>query len=290
MLIYHDDEYVRQLKLQKLNRDFLAIPGLHMFGETDFKKAAFPLHEHIHPNRYEFTLILTGTQQYSVNSETYLLTGGDLFMTAPNEVHGSNQMPQSVARFLWFQLDISQSDGFLGLDRPFSDRLYEALIGYRRRVARMPSSDIELLSRSFSCFLADTDAQRRLGHSLFLAFLSALLLPGDDTPQITPDIQRVLDYIRSHIMSELDFDTLANVGNMSVSHLKSKFREQLGTAPREYINRLKIDCAKYLLLHDTRTVTEIAFDLNFSSSNYFASVFKQFTGFTPTEYLKMHRK
>lgn len=170
MLIYHDDEYVRQPKLQKLNRDFLAIPGLHMFGETDFKKAAFPLHEHIHPNRYEFTLILTGTQQYSVNSETYLLTGGDLFMTAPNEVHGSNQMPQSVARFLWFQLDISQSDGFLGLDRPFSDRLYEALIGYRRRVARMPSSDIELLSRSFSCFLADTDAQRRLGHSLFLAF------------------------------------------------------------------------------------------------------------------------
>lgn len=290
MLIYHDDEYVRQPKLQKLNRSFLAIPGLHMFGETDFKKAAIPLHEHIHPNRYEFTLILTGSQQYSVGSETYLLTGGDVFMTSPNEVHGSNQMPQSVARFLWFQLDISCACGFLGLDHPFSDRLYETLIGYRRRVTHIPSADIDLLSRSFQCFLADTDAQRRLGHSLFLAFLSALLLPGDDTPQITADIQRVLDYIESHIASELDFDTLADVGTMSVSHLKSKFREQLGTAPREYINRLKIDRAKELLLHGSKTITEVAFDLSFSSSNYFASVFKQFTGYTPTEYLKMNRK
>lgn len=289
MLIYNDDEYILHPKLQKLNKEFLSIPGLHMFGKTDFKKAANPLHEHIHPHRYEFTLLLNGAQQYSVGSETYLLTGGDVFMTAPDEIHGSNAMPQYVARFLWFQLDISDAEGFLGLDRPFSDRLYAALLNYRRRILRVSAADIELLNRSFSCFIADTEAQRRLGHSLFLAFLCVLLLPGGETPHISPDIQRVLSHIHSNLSSELDFETLAGIGSLSVSHLKSKFREQLGTAPREYINRLKIERAKELLCAG-RSVTETAFDLNFSSSNYFSSVFKQFTGFTPTEYLKLNRK
>lgn len=58
----------------------------------------------------------------------------------------------------------------------------------------------------------------------------------------------------------------------------------MGITPREYINSLKVEYAKNMLLDENYNITDVAFDLNFSSSNYFSSVFKQFTGFTPSQY------
>ena len=58
--------------------------------------------------------------------------------------------------------------------------------------------------------------------------------------------------------------------------------------PREYINQLKIREAKKLL-KEGRSVTEVALELGFSSSNYFAVLFKKITLYTPTEYQKWAR-
>lgn len=278
MFLFLDNDYVWEPHFKKLNSSYLAIPGLHMFGKADFKRAIIPLEEHSHPDCYEFVAVLSGTQSYSIGSEIFPLTGGDVFMTSPGEIHGSGKAPQQMAHFLWFQINISDPDSFLGLSAPFALSLAQRIANYRLRICKVSSSDLELLSRSFSCFAAKGAESHRLGHSLFLSFLSALLL--------APDIQRVLNYIENNLSADLDFFTLAHVGNLSVSRLKTKFKEQLRTTPREYINRLCIEQAKNLLLHSSRSVTEIAFELNFSSSSYFSSVFKQFTGYTPTDYLK----
>lgn len=65
-------------------------------------------------------------------------------------------------------------------------------------------------------------------------------------------------------------------------------KEQLGITPHSYILALKIDSAKIYLKSTRKSITEVAYLLNFSSSNHFASVFKKYTGYTPT-YFRNHR-
>ena len=67
------------------------------------------------------------------------------------------------------------------------------------------------------------------------------------------------------------------------------FLKTTGLNPKEYILRKKIEFAKQMLKHD-RNITGIAFDLGFSSSQSFATVFKKLTCTTPSNYKKQHKE
>ena len=59
--------------------------------------------------------------------------------------------------------------------------------------------------------------------------------------------------------------------------------------PREYINQLKIREAKRML-RENQSVTRVALDLGFGSSNYFAVLFKKITLYSPSQYQKMWKE
>ena len=59
-------------------------------------------------------------------------------------------------------------------------------------------------------------------------------------------------------------------------HLHTVFRRDIGMSPSEYIQRLKEDAS----------VTDIAYDMGFASSQHFARTFRKYLGLTPTDYRK----
>jgi AraC-like DNA-binding protein len=67
------------------------------------------------------------------------------------------------------------------------------------------------------------------------------------------------------------------------------FHKTTGLNPKEYILRKKIKFAKQMLKQD-RDITGIAFDLGFSSSQSFATVFKKLTCITPSDFKKQHKE
>ena len=78
---------------------------------------------------------------------------------------------------------------------------------------------------------------------------------------------------------------LAQIANMSVSHFKQKFKSQMGLPPREFINAERIRAAESMLLEGF-SVVDTAMELGFSSSNYFAVVFRRHLGRSPREFIK----
>ena len=103
--------------------------------------------------------------------------------------------------------------------------------------------------------------------------------------KITPDIGRTMEYIIEHLDEEIPIEELAQIALLSVSRFKQKFKDQMGTSPRNFINYNKIEEAKRKL-QENGNVTQTAMELGFSSSNYFSSVFRKFTSTSPSEYLK----
>jgi transcriptional regulator GlxA family with amidase domain len=66
--------------------------------------------------------------------------------------------------------------------------------------------------------------------------------------------------------------------------LNRQFMESLGTTPSQYWLRERIRLARERLLNLDLSVTEIASEFGFSSSQHFATAFRRIIGLTPTEY------
>ena len=75
-------------------------------------------------------------------------------------------------------------------------------------------------------------------------------------------------------------------GKLSVSknYLHRCIKETTGISPKEWINKVSILQSQLLLQDLTRSVSEIAFELNYGDPSYFGRLFKKVTGITPSEY------
>ena len=82
---------------------------------------------------------------------------------------------------------------------------------------------------------------------------------------------------------------VAGLSGYSLSRFKTRFREETGQTPALYITALRVERAKLELERTDQSVTDIAFNLGWSSGNYFCTVFKKLTGVSPLTYRRQNR-
>jgi AraC family transcriptional regulator len=100
-------------------------------------------------------------------------------------------------------------------------------------------------------------------------------------------INRVLAHISLHIGDDLDYETLCEISGFSRYHFHRLFKALTGETLGEFIRRLRLEKAAYQLIYNLHaSITDIAFSLNFSSSQNFARSFRERFGMTPAEYRK----
>ena len=102
------------------------------------------------------------------------------------------------------------------------------------------------------------------------------------------DIADSIRYIRESRGEMPDIAQMAARVNLSESRFKQKFKQATGIPPAEFMVREKIDAARRLLESGQRTVTSIAMELGFSSSQHFSVLFKKYVGESPVQYRKNH--
>jgi len=90
-----------------------------------------------------------------------------------------------------------------------------------------------------------------------------------------------LHHIDTRLEERITLVELATLLDVSVSRFKFRFKKEMGVPPAEYIQRRRIEEARRRLKETKFSITQIAFDLGFSSSQYFATVFKRYTGSAP---------
>lgn len=100
-------------------------------------------------------------------------------------------------------------------------------------------------------------------------------------------LAEITEYLNENVEEKLEFQDILKRFNLSASVVKKIFRDQMGCGVMDYFIRLKIDKAKELIREENYTFTEISERLNFSTSQYFTTVFKRVSGITPTEYAKV---
>ena len=94
----------------------------------------------------------------------------------------------------------------------------------------------------------------------------------------------ILAYIQNHFLEKITVEDLSQMAGLHPNHFIKVFRGQIGTSPGQYINKLRIDKARELLVEETYTIGEIASMTGFHDESYFSKTFKKYIGRTPREY------
>lgn len=103
---------------------------------------------------------------------------------------------------------------------------------------------------------------------------------------INDNLMKSVDkYINDNI-SESDFnvDTLSEAVGISRSQLHRKLKEIVGVSPSDYIRNIKLQKACELLRDTDVDVAQVAYSLGFNAQSHFSTLFKKYTGLTPSEY------
>jgi transcriptional regulator GlxA family with amidase domain len=100
-------------------------------------------------------------------------------------------------------------------------------------------------------------------------------------------IRRVIDLVEEN-MADWDFDleTMARKLAVSRRQLFRKLRAAAGCSPNAFIRTLRLRRAAQLLTESQMTVTEITYAVGFSDLKHFRTIFREYYGVAPGEYLK----
>lgn len=101
-----------------------------------------------------------------------------------------------------------------------------------------------------------------------------------------PVISFVLEYLDKHYGEDINLNLVADKLNLTPGYLSSIFKEKTGINFSEYLNTLRIERAKALLMNIDLRIQDIALQVGYQNVNSFIRMFKRASGLTPGEYRK----
>jgi AraC-like DNA-binding protein len=263
-----------------LNFKQLGFDDLQILGKYNYNKAEEKLPNHVHNGMIEICYYDKGSQYFEVNGKQFLVKGGDVFIHYPGEVHGSGGHPEERGCLYWI---------LIKLDKSIPNNLVKLcnLIIARNRRHFRGSKDIKRVLEEIYTIAANPEDEdiKRIRIHLEIQQLLLCLLDRIDCQAKEAENERlnkVLQYIEAKLTENPSVSELAREMNLSESRFKNLFKELTGFTPGDYIQRKKIEIAQQKITADPGlNFTELAYELNFSSPQYFCTVFKKYTGESP---------
>lgn len=119
------------------------------------------------------------------------------------------------------------------------------------------------------------------------------LLPAETKAHIPENVYEknmavIRDYVEYHFMYSISMKDLCDLLLVSPQHLCRIVKTCTGKRPTEYINMIRIEKAKNMLIGTDAAVETVALWSGFENSNYFCKIFKKLAGMTPKQYRIQH--
>lgn len=241
---------------------------------------------------YELQYIIKGKGQHVINEHSYNYEKGDLFILTPQDNHFFIFQEKSAICIIKF--NESYFESFL-LDDDFKQLLSRFLFPRRRIILSHDCKKNigELINLIMKEYKNASDFQNIIiknALSLILALMSedeslALASPKDER------IQSILNYIDQHIMEKhlLSTQNIAEKFNINKNYFNQYFRKATGSSYKKYIQTYALNLIAHRLVHQDKTISQLAFEFGFSDESHLSNAFKAQFNQTPSSFKKEHR-
>ncbi|MDQ1238926.1 MAG: hypothetical protein QG577_1111 [Thermodesulfobacteriota bacterium] len=99
-----------------------------------------------------------------------------------------------------------------------------------------------------------------------------------------PIVVKAQEWIEEHKFEPIDYDKLADELRMTRRSMERRFKQFLGVTPLGYLQKLRVERAKFLLEEGTQTFSEITYQVGYEDIPFFRKIFVRLTGLRPNEY------
>lgn len=103
-------------------------------------------------------------------------------------------------------------------------------------------------------------------------------------------IKQAQEFIEKNITERISVEELAIKYAIGKRHFIRRFKKATNNTPIEYIQRVKIEAAKKQFENNRKNVNEVMYDVGYSDTKAFRTVFKKITGLSPIEYRNKYNK
>src|SRR3989440_1268154 len=97
----------------------------------------------------------------------------------------------------------------------------------------------------------------------------------------TQAVERAIQTMHTHLHEVLTLEDLASVAYLSPSHFHRVFGRLIGIPPGEFLSALRFQAARRLLVTTSLSVTDICFEVGYTSTGSFTTRFTQLVGLSP---------
>lgn len=104
------------------------------------------------------------------------------------------------------------------------------------------------------------------------------------------DIRKAQEFIEGNYAERITVDSLADMFAIGRRSFERRFKKATENTVVEYIQRVKIEAAKRSFESSLKNVNEVMFDVGYTDTKAFRTIFKKITGLTPVEYRNRYNK
>lgn len=265
--------------------------------------------DHYNPY-YELIVVADGTVRLKTQQGKLTLEAGDSYLLQPWEAHGGWGEQQGGGKFYWVQFSCSPDMSPFAFNpaadltvvhaarpemRTDQDGLADHLI--LPQLFRQPRR-YRLLER-FERLLETTrrptgyfryQATLLLAEMLYSIAEDLLNQHGTDTsyPLSYVTFRRLVNYLNNCYETDVTKQKLESAIDRKYEYLCQVFKKYAGTTIQQYVQQLRVQRARHLLLHTDRSIKTIAADVGFEEPFYFSRLFKKMVGLSPQHYREQH--
>lgn len=231
---------------------------------------------------YSLVYIVNGRGNYhSPKTGSLPVAAGSAFIVFPNEQHLYHPDPNTGWTEYWIGFD-GPNIKRLARKKLFNPQKPIYTIGYNETIINLFIQVIEAVKSEKPGY------QPLVGGAVM--YMLGQLHSSEKQMMITGEEENMINHarllIRANLENGIGPQEIASRLNVSYSRFRKLFKEYTGIAPVQYEIQLKLEKAKEELINTSKSVKEIAFGLNFESSQYFSNQFKKKTNLTPVEFRK----
>ena len=248
------------------------------------KKNLFNYDLHWH-DCFEIELILEGTASQILNGESFTLVPGDIYLLNPTDFHSVKSNGAVVYNIMFSEglLDDDFLQKILSVDR-------NMLFHLSKSEFRSAAALIYQMLSEFENSTAYSDSYiKNLLECLFIIILRKCSFSfNENKDEKAYGIRKALLFVHSRFRENPTMAQAAETAGFNRNYFSTLFHTVTGKTYKEYINDLKLEHAKKLVLSSSIPITEVCFASGFNSLTNFLRAYRTKYGTSPGSMRKEH--